>query len=182
MLHKGPSIEAEDGIEMKAFHRRTFRHLTVAVGWGLTLLVGVGLGDARAQSPAASAPVTSEPGWYGYAPGGGWVRYAPASAPAVTSSAPRTTVATSAVPPGWAGYSPATGWTGYAPASSPTYPGVAVIPPARQVLAPGAGRRYAANQAVNHIAPGLAYAIPSYREYGSGRNVPLAKPWLPSSP
>jgi hypothetical protein len=176
------SIEAEDGITMKAFRQRKLRQLSFGVGWGLTLLVGLGLRDAQGQAPGVSSPGTAQPGWYGYVPGSGWVSYAPASAPRVTPSAPSTPGTTLPVPPGWAGYSPATGWTGYAPASSPTYPAPAVRPPRRSAVPGDGSRRRLANQAVNRIAPELSYALPAYREYGSGRNVPLAKPWLPPSP
>jgi hypothetical protein len=167
---------------MKALDRRSFRYPAVAVGWALALLVGTGLRESCAQTPAGSQPGAAGPGWYSYVPGRGWVNYAPASAPPVTSAAPTAPVAASPVPPGWAGYSPATGWTGYAPASSPTFPGPAVRPPRRRVLPADGSRRRAANQAVNHIAPELSYTIPAYREMGTGRNVPLAKPWLPPSP
>jgi hypothetical protein len=68
---------------------------------------------------------------------------------------------------------------GYAPASAVASPAVAIanVRPAR--IPPGVLRRRAANQFVNHDAPQLAYTMRSYREYGSGRNVPVIKPWLP---
>lgn|GEM_PF-5491413 len=209
---------------MKVFHQGTFGHMAFAVGSVLTLLVGFGSRDARAQAPVASTPATAgagwysyvpgrgwvnyapssttavtsvapsaagtaavaqpgtaEPGWYGYIPGRGWVRYATAPASPVASNASRTSGTTSPAPSGWAGYSPATGWTGYAPASSSTYPNPAVKP-SRRTSSSTSDRQRAAHQAVHRIAPELSHAIPAYREYGSGRSVPLAKPWLPSSP
>jgi hypothetical protein len=36
--------------------------------------------------------------------------------------------------------------------------------------------------AVNDGAAQYLYALSSYREYGTGRNIPLKKPWLPPSP
>jgi hypothetical protein len=55
----------------------------------------------------------------------------------------------------------------------------------RTTLPPGPpdeARRYAANLAVNHNQSQYTNLIPWYREYGTGRKVPLAKPWLPASP
>jgi hypothetical protein len=151
-----------------------------AIGCVLTLLAGVGPTVARAQQPAPPPASTAQPGWYGYIPGQGWVSYAPSSSPATVTSPPAPATPAAPVPPGWLAYSPATGWVGYAPASAPIVP--AVTPPLARVYPPGPARRRAANLAVNHIAPRLAYAIPAYREYGTGRDVPLAKPWLPPSP
>jgi hypothetical protein len=85
-----------------------------------------------------------------------------------------------AVALGWAGYAPATAWVGYAPASSSLYP---TVRPGAQALLPSDGtRRRAASLFVNRYESGLSYTLPAYREYGSGRQVPLAKPWLPLSP
>jgi len=153
-----------------------------AIGCVLTLLAGVGPTVARAQQPVAPPANAAEPGWYGYIPGQGWVSYAPSSSPSTVTSppAPAPATPTAPVPPGWLGYSPATGWVGYAPASAPIVP--AVTRATTRIYPPGPARRRSANLAVNHIAPRLAYAIPAYREYGTGRDVPLAKPWLPPSP
>ena len=150
------------------------------LGCALALWLGSMPSGVRAQQPVAPPAAATGSGWYGYVPGRGWVVYAPPSSPApgAAPAAPRAPLPSP--PPGWAGYAPATAWTGYAPASAPISP--AVRPQYRRVYPPGPLRRSAANLAVNHIAPGLSYAIPSYREYGTGRNVPLAKPWLPPSP
>lgn len=165
---------------MNTFSQRCAAHRALAAGALLAFFVVTGTPrEVVAQAPTAGAPVGAEPGWYGYVPGQGWVSYVPPSAPAVAPAAPS---ARTAVPvaPGWAGYAPATGWAGYAPASSPYYPAPAVRAP--RTLPADGSRRRAAHVAVNNIAPQLAYALPAYREYGSGRNVPLAKPWLPASP
>jgi hypothetical protein len=160
---------------MQAFDRGVLRRAAVPLGLSLAFLAWLGADVARAQSPAPA------PGWYGYTPGRGWVRYAPASAPAVTSAAPAPRAPVVPAPSGWAYYDPARGWIGYAPASSPTYPNPAVRPRSRVLPADGSRRR-AASYAVNHIAPELSYTLPAYREFGTGRNIPLAKPWLPPSP
>lgn len=160
---------------MQAFDCGFLRRAAVPLGLSLAFFAGIGADVARAQSP------TPEPGWYGYTPGRGWVRYSPASAPAVTSVAPAPRAPAAPAPSGWAYYDPARGWIGYAPASSPTYPNPAVTPRPRVLPADGSRRR-AASYAVNHIAPGLSYTLPAYREFGTGRNIPLAKPWLPPSP
>jgi len=149
-----------------------------AIGLALTILAGLGPFEAQAQQPVRP-PGGS--GWYGYVPGSGWVTYAPPSTPAtVTTNSVAPPRAAAPVPPGWAGYAPSSAWTGYAPASAPVTPAVRPFP--RRVLPADGSRRRASNWAVNHIAPQLSYTIPAYREYGSGRNVPLAKPWLPPSP
>lgn len=156
-------------------------HATVAVAGALALLAGFGARDARAQADVTSQPSPAVPGWYSYDPARGWVRYAAPSAPMVTSSAPSANVVATP-PPGWSGYAPANGWVGYAPASSPSYPNSPVRVPRRQMSSSDGSLQRAANQAVNRIAPQYSFAIPAYREYGSGRNIPLAKPWLPPSP
>jgi hypothetical protein len=53
----------------------------------------------------------------------------------------------------------------------------------RRVLPASDGsRRRASNWFVNGNVPQLAYTLPAYREYGSGRTIPLIKPWLPPPP
>jgi len=155
------------------------RNALAAAGCALALAVAPGplAPEARAQQPVAPP---SGPGWYGYVPGRGWVAYAPNSPSAPVSGTAATSVPASPPASGWYGYAPAAGWTGYAPASSPIVP--AVRPAPRRVLPADGSRRRAANSAVNHIAPQLSYTIPAHREYGTGRPIPLAKPWLPPSP
>jgi hypothetical protein len=152
-------------------------------GWAVALLLaGLTAGEARAQSPVAPQPAPAAPGWSTYVPGRGWVGYTPPSAPVMVPSYRAPAAATvSTVPPGWAGYAPARAWYGYAPASS-TLPTTVRVNPAGGLLPFDGSRRRAANRFVNGNAPQLSYTLPSYREFGSGRPVPLAKPWLPGSP
>lgn len=135
-------------------------------------------GTAEAQQPAAAATAPATPGWYSYVPGQGWVGYTPASAPPVVSTGTAPAPPAANVAPGWYGYAPASAWAGYAPASAGGAPAVRMQP--RNFVYPyGPQRRWAANEAVNGNRPDLVYTLPSYREYGSGRQVPLSKPWLP---
>jgi hypothetical protein len=152
------------------------------VGSAVALVLGLGVFpvDVRAQQLTGPPAGNVGPGWYGYTPGGGWVLYVPPSAPGGFSGAATPPAPGPTPVPGWAGYSPATGWTGYAPASSPFVP--AVRPPRLRAPAPNEPHRYAANLAVNHNAPQFISFIPWYREYGTGRRIPLSKPWLPASP
>jgi hypothetical protein len=147
------------------------------------LLVGAVRAPAqeRPAGPAgsASAPASAARGWSGYRPGAAWTGRTPAGASAGSSAEQRRAAAASrgaqanvyASRPGWATYAPSTAWTGYRP-------GVAwrgnTQAPARprdmtKARVPGP----------SPYADGLAR---SYHEYGTGRPVPLSKPWLPGSP
>jgi hypothetical protein len=149
-------------------------------GWAVVVAFGAVSTPAWAQQNAAARPGTPAASWYGYAPspmpGAATSR---STSNSIGGAASGGTVAP--VAPGWAGYAPAAAWVGYAPASAPV-PVVIRPAPRRVVLAPGPARRRAASEFVNHNAPQYSYALASYREFGSGRNIPLAKPWLAPPP
>lgn len=148
--------------------------------WGIRSLAAIGAlllvaNVTQAQSPYV--PGGSPSGtWGGYAPGYSWGAYAPGSA--------------------WIPYTPGT----------PTTPSVAVQPQPPQGLAvtrtappgtitvpgqtiyrtvPATSGRTLFNGVRNPVRGATPYAdgrVRNYYEYGSGRNIPLAKPWLPGAP
>jgi hypothetical protein len=149
--------------------RSTLRRLS----WTAALLglvsLGYGAGSANAQtyyrqdgttgSWSGYAPAYP---WSGYAPGSAWVPYVPGT-PAVSPAQPPGTV-----PPAVAGGMPAT----------TTQPGYVYAPPAPARRGLINGIRYA----VRGPSPYADGRARPYYEYGTGRSVPLAKPWLPGAP
>jgi hypothetical protein len=137
-------------------------------------LLAVNANSVQAQAPT---PVPVQPGgysagspwsgyvttypWGGYMPTQPWGGYGPGTV----------------LPPGsaWAGYAPATVWRGYVPVS-PASPVVGTVAP-RSVSAPVVTRSVQrdgwANYSIRQTTPA------HYREFGSGRNVYMHKPWLP---
>jgi hypothetical protein len=109
--------------------------------------------------------------WYGYTQGSPWVTYAPngwagytaGTAPRYAAPAPTSGGWDGYTPNAWYGYNPGQAWRGYAPAvtAAPAAPAPATTPS----ITPHYGR-------MGH----------AYREFGSGRGIPLHKPWLPGSP
>jgi len=147
----------------------------------LALAVALGTGGGvRAQVPGSGWTQPNSSVWNRYAPSEIWLRYAPGystiyATPTRSIVSPRATSVVVTPGAGWQGYTAGTAWQGYAPATAwvgyrpaPNRPG--------ELYSFRAGDRGIYNDRVVAIAP------TAYREFGTGRRIPLSKPWLPNSP
>lgn len=169
----------------------------------LTLVLGLAATPALAQQGFVAGPTggyggyTGNNAWPATTPGYAWPTYNPSSswygytpAPVVANPAPAPAAAPVAAAnnsawrgyaagTAWSGYNPGAAWRGYTPAPvvrAPVWRGN--NPPNRQ----GELYSFHADRGVNGVATIVAVAPTQYRELGTGRPVPLSKPWLPTSP
>ena len=118
----------------------------------LALAAVLAVSETRAQSVGP---------WAAYGPGASWSPPAATPAPAPVPRAP-TSVGT-----GWQGYAPATAWQAYQPQAAWTgYAPQYGWGTARQAAQPRAGKAPISSR---------------NREFGTGRNVAMHKPWLPTT-
>jgi hypothetical protein len=118
------------------------------------------LARPNSQPATASVPQVPARGWVGYRSA-----QTGSSQPAAKTGQPQT---------GWTGYAPAAAWSGYRPGT--------VRPGSAPATAPARPVNNMDRSRVPGPSPYHGNQPRSYHEYGSGRRISLAKPWLPGSP
>jgi hypothetical protein len=156
--------------------------MLLAGGTRVSVAQGVAASPTAAQGAAASASAAparpgSQPATASVprGPAQGWAGYRsvqPGTSQPAAKPAKKAPAQTAQVRSGWTGYAPVTAWSSYRPGT------------ARQGTSPGTSRpvNNMARSRVSGPSPYHGNQPRSYREYGSGRAVSVAKPWLPGSP